>query len=127
MQTQRIEPRQEIRQEQRTKTFVFDAKPEARTSRLESHQETRSDSSGPLKKFRSGALSVAIWENETLGDDGQPRSFKTVSFERSYKDKNGEWKSSNSLRVNDLPKAALILSKAYEYLVLTGADDAEEY
>jgi hypothetical protein len=81
--------------------------------------------SGPLKRFQSGAISVTIWENENLSPEGQVQSYKSVSFERRYKDKNGEWKSTNSLRVNDLPKASLILSKAYEYLVLTGEDHDE--
>lgn len=82
---------------------------------------------GPIKSLRSGAIQVAIWENETLGQDGQPRSYQTVSFERRYKDpKSGEWKNTNQLRINDLPKAALLLSKAYEYLILTSSDE-EEY
>jgi hypothetical protein len=81
-----------------------------------------SGAGGPLKSFRSGAIQVAIWENENLSPEGQIQTYKTVSFERRYKDKSGEWKSSNSLRVNDLPKAALLLSKAYEYLVMTGED-----
>jgi hypothetical protein len=84
-------------------------------------------SAGPLKSFRSGALQVTIWENENLTAEGQVQSYKTVSFERRYKDKNGEWKSSNSLRANDLPKASLMLNKAYEYLVLTGEDNDESY
>lgn len=79
----------------------------------------------PIKSFKSGALQVAIWENETLSDTGQVQSFRTVTFDKRYKDKNGEWKSSNNLRANDLPKAALILNKAYEYLILTGEDDNE--
>ena len=36
------------------------------------------------------------------------------------------WKSTASLRVNDLPKAALVLNKAYEYLVLRSTGMAEE-
>jgi len=80
----------------------------------------------PVKSFRSGSIQVAIWENESPGPDGQPRSYQTVSFERRYKDKDGTWKNTNSLRINDLPKAAMILQKAYEYLVLTGNDE-EEY
>jgi len=77
----------------------------------------------PLKAFRSGAIQVSIWENESLSTEGQVQSYKTVSFDRRYKDRNGEWKSTNNLRVNDLPKASLLLSKAYEYLVLTGEDE----
>ena len=41
------------------------------------------------------------------------------------KDKNDEWQHTNSLRVNDLPKAALVLNKAYEYLVLRDTDTAQ--
>ena len=74
--------------------------------------------SAPIKSLRSGAIQVAIWENQTT-HDGQQRSFHTVTLERRYKDKDGNWKSTNSLRINDLPKATLILQKAYEYLVLT--------
>ncbi len=81
----------------------------------------------PLKSFRSGAIQVAIWENEGTTREGQPEVYKTVSFERRYKDKSGEWKGTNQLRVNDLPKATLILQKAYEYLVLTESQDESEY
>ncbi len=81
----------------------------------------------PEKSFRSGAIQVAIWENEGVGHDGQPGKYQTVSFERRYKDKQtGEWKSTTHLRVNDLPKAALILNKAYEYLVLTESQPEED-
>lgn len=82
---------------------------------------------GPLKSFRSGAIQVTIWENETLTHEGQLIATKSVSFERRYKDKNGEWKSTNSLKANDIPKATLLLSKAYEYLVLTGEDMADSH
>jgi len=70
---------------------------------------------------------VSIWENEGLSQEGVPTSYKSVSFDRRYKDKTGEWKSTNSLRANDLPKAVLILQKAYEYLVLTETHDEESY
>lgn len=78
---------------------------------------------GPVKSFRSGSIQVAIWENQTTGSDGQQQTFKTVRFERRYKDKDGNWQSTSNLRVNDLPKASLILQKAYEYLVLTAGNE----
>ena len=78
-----------------------------------------------MKSFRSGAIQVAIWENQAKNPDGTTRPFHTVSFDRRYKDQSGEWKSTNQLRVNDLPKATLILQKAYEYLALTG-DEGEQ-
>lgn len=70
----------------------------------------------PLRKFRAGALSATIWEN--IGQkEGQPVVYNTVSFERSFKDKEGNWQKTNSLRTSDLPKAAMVLHKAYEYLI----------
>ncbi len=74
----------------------------------------------PEKKFRAGAVTATIWKNTS--NDGESE-YNTVSFERSYKDKNDEWQTTNSLRVNDLPKAKLVLEKAYEFLVL---NDIEE-
>jgi len=72
----------------------------------------------PEKKFRAGAVAATVWKNAAA--EG---SYRTVSFERTYKDKQGAWKTTNSLRVNDLPKAALVLQKAYEYLAIS--DEAE--
>jgi hypothetical protein len=39
-------------------------------------------------------------------------------------DKNGEWQSTNTLRINDLPKASLVLQKAYEYIVMKELQNA---
>ena len=71
----------------------------------------------PVKKFTTGAISATIWLNSTT-KDGKDIEYNTVSFERRYKDKEGNWKSSNSLRQTDLPKALVVLQKAYEHLVL---------
>lgn len=72
----------------------------------------------PQNKFRAGAVCATVWTNSAVGKDGEEREYSTISIERNYKDKNGEWKSTNSMRINDLPKAALVLSKAYECLIL---------
>jgi hypothetical protein len=72
----------------------------------------------PEKKFRAGAISVTVWKNKGQGREGESVEYQTISIDRNYKDKEGEWKSTNSLRVNDLPKASVVLQKAYEYIVL---------
>lgn len=78
----------------------------------------------PEKKFRAGAISATIWRNQITTKDGQDREIRTVSFQRSYKDKDSdEWKTTSSLRTMDLPKAVVVLNKAYEYLVLNGQGD----
>ena len=72
----------------------------------------------PEKKFRAGAIAATIWQNEGLRKDGTPSVFNTISFERGYKDKEGNWKSTSSLRVADIPRAVVVLNKAYEYIVM---------
>ena len=41
-----------------------------------------------------------------------------------WKDKDGQWQGTNSLSLNDLPKAVAALQKAYEYLL---ADRERQY
>ena len=78
----------------------------------------------PEKKFSTGSLSATVWQNQGKSKEGDDVSFRTVSFQRRYKDKNGEWQSTNTLRINDLPKASLVLQKAYEYLVMRELQNA---
>ena len=40
-----------------------------------------------------------------------------VSLQRAYKDKEGKFQHTTSFKANDIPKAILALSKAYDYLV----------
>ena len=49
--------------------------------------------------------------------------FRNVAVERNYKDKEGNWKSTNTFRVQDLPKVELVCRQAYEYL--NSAKDTE--
>lgn len=72
----------------------------------------------PIKKFAVGGVHASIWENEGIDKEGNPRVYNSISLSKNYKDKNGEWKSTGSLRAHDLPKAILALQKAYEFSVL---------
>jgi hypothetical protein len=80
----------------------------------------------PEKKFRSGAISATIWENKGKAKDGKEVSFRTISFDRNYQDKEGNWKSTNSLRTSDIPRAILVLNKAYEFVALKDDSIAEQ-
>jgi len=71
----------------------------------------------PEKKFQAGALEASIFENE-VNQNGKNFKIKKVAFQKRYKSSDGSWKSTGSLDISDIPKAILILSKAYEYLVL---------
>jgi hypothetical protein len=76
----------------------------------------------PVQKFRAGTISASIWDN--MSKDGSP--FRSVSFEKGYKNSKGEWQTTNSLGVTDLPKAIVVLSKAYEALALKDEEALEE-
>ena len=76
----------------------------------------------PEKKFRAGAITATIWLNKGHNSNGEETEYRTISLERNYTDKEGRWQSTNSFRVNDLPKANLVLNKSYEYLVLAEQD-----
>ena len=79
----------------------------------------------PEKKFSTGVVTATVWQNQGKGRNGEAIGYRTVSLQRRYKDRNGVWQSANSLRINDLPKAALVLQKAYEYIVLREQNPAE--
>ncbi len=86
-------------------------------------ENTQTAGNKPEKKFSTGAISAAVWKNNgTSKKDGSPVEFRTITLQRVYTDKDGNWKSTNSMRINDLPKASLVLNKAYEYLVLKEHD-----
>lgn len=72
----------------------------------------------PEKRFRCGGCEAAVFQNEIV-KGAQTIRLKKVSFQKRYKDSDGQWKStSRSLDQNDVPKAILALSMAYEYLVM---------
>ena len=80
---------------------------------------------GPLKKFRAGQVSCALWENEAEVN-GRTVTMLKATVERRYKDKNDTWKSSNSFSRNEIPLAIYCLGKAFEAIVneqSTGSTD----
>ena len=88
-------------------------------TKRESNEVNKMEGNIPEKKFSTGAISATIWKNTGKSKrTGEEVEYRSIQIDRRYKDKNDEWQSTNSLRVNDLPKAALVLTKAYEYLVL---------
>ena len=83
---------------------------------------TQNDSK-PIKDFRSGPVQASIWRNE-VEKDGRSFRIRKVVFQKRYKDGNGEWRTSQSLDENDIPKAILALADAYDYL--TGGEQDED-
>jgi hypothetical protein len=71
--------------------------------------------SKPETVFKIGAVRASIFQN-IIEKNGQSIKLPKVVIEVRYKDKSGQWQSTNSLSINDLPKAILALQKAFEYL-----------
>ena len=67
------------------------------------NRKTGESAKPPVAKLRIGLLSASIWER--TADTG---TFHSVTFERRYRDGEGNWKSSHSYTSNDL----LALGKA---------------
>jgi len=81
--------------------------------------------SKPEKVFKMGAVRASIFRN-TIERNGQPVTLPKVIIEVRYRDKAGQWQGTNSLSLNELPKAIAALQKAYEYLLTEGTHDIQE-
>ena len=79
--------------------------------------------SKPEITFKIGAVRASIFRNTAMRN-GKEILFPKVLLEVRYKDKTGQWKGTNSLSLNDLPKAILALQKAFEYLMSKPSDQA---
>ena len=70
----------------------------------------------PETVFKVGAVRASIFRN-IIEKNGRSIPLPKVAIEVRYKDKTGKWQGTNSLSLNDLPKAILALQKAFEYLM----------
>jgi len=71
--------------------------------------------SKPETVFKIGAVRASVFQN-TIQKDGQSIQLPKVVIEVRYKDKSGQWQGTNTLSINDIPKAILALQKAFEHL-----------
>ncbi len=80
----------------------------------------------PVKTFRcKGGITAAVWQNE-VERDGKTFTRFSVTLEKRYRDRNhGAWRTSSSMFAEDLPKAQLVLAKAYEFINLQETDEPE--
>ena len=71
----------------------------------------------PYKQFRSGTLNVSLWAKPVRNKLGAEFDLITANLQRSFKDKEGKWQQTTGLRIQDLPKAIVLLQKAEEFLM----------
>jgi hypothetical protein len=79
---------------------------------------TMSNSSKPIAHVKMYPITAAVWRNESNG-----RNFYNVTFERSFKDDAGNWKSSSSFSTSELLLLAKVADQCHtEILELQAAD-----
>ena len=86
-----------------------------------SEQSTISETNKPpVTKLRIGLLNASIWERTT--DKG---TFHSVSFERRYRDTDGNWQSTYSFDTSDLLALAKLADQAHSKIleIRNGADE----
>ena len=71
------------------------------------------------KRFKAGACAATVFANEQAEGKDVLRS---VSLQRVYKDREANFKYTTSFHVRDVPKAILVLCRAYAHLALEERD-----
>ena len=69
----------------------------------------------PIKTFRAGGVSVSIFRNTNKTKDGKEFTVDSITPQRTYME-GEEYKHTTTMKVNDLPKLAMLSQKAYEFL-----------
>ena len=72
----------------------------------------------PVAKFRAGQVAAAIWAND-VEVKGRTVTILKATVQRRYKDKDGNWQSSDSFNRNEIPLAIHCLQKSFEKIVET--------
>ncbi len=79
----------------------------------------------PEKVFRLRGLSASIFANTAMVEKREI-TYRKVSLQRSYRDDDGEWKSTNSFGRDDLPTLQLLLQRSWEFILDTDASRSKD-
>ena len=75
----------------------------------------------PIAKLRLGLIYANIWQRTTDED-----AFYSVSFERRYKDAQGNWQSTHSYNADDLLLLAKLADQAHTEIAKIRAGGTDE-
>ena len=76
----------------------------------------------PEKIYRIGPVSASVFVNEVETENGK-RMMRNVSLQRRYRDDQGEWRTSASLGLAELPQAITVLDWALKHVAREEAAD----
>ena len=69
----------------------------------------------PDRKFRCGGIVASVWVNNT-GESGLRAKIQLLCH---YQTNDGQWQSTSSFNINDLPRVSAVTRRANEWLALT--------
>lgn len=69
----------------------------------------------PIKTLRVEDCSASIWARDFVVQ-GEPRTFYSVTLERSYKDRDGQWRYTKSFDLESLGKLVALCQQASEFI-----------
>jgi hypothetical protein len=79
---------------------------------------------GPIDSIREADCHVSIWHRVYVVK-GKPTDFYSLTFERSYRDKNQTWRYTKSFSLEDLSKIVVLCQKAETAINELRASDAQ--
>lgn len=71
--------------------------------------------SEPIYRIKNGVQSVAVFANTYTNKDGKQDTFHSLTIQRSYKDKNGEWRQQT---ISETPERAYVLAALIQQAAL---------
>ena len=77
----------------------------------------------PVQTFRAGTVSASVFRNERTVK-GSKVDIPSVTIQKRY-ESDGQWKSTSSLDVNDIPKAILVLLKAFDSVASRSSEQVD--
>lgn len=77
----------------------------------------------PVQKFRVGSVAASIWKRSNKAPDEKQFVTYQVSLDRTWLDKEGNYHSSNSFGLNEVPKAILAMEQAYEFIATKASSE----
>jgi predicted patatin/cPLA2 family phospholipase len=78
--------------------------------------EQNAEGNRPEVRFQFGNVSSSIFVNTAQRNDGTTFQVRRTVLQKAYRDPStGDFRNTQSLDVNDLPRAILALQKAFEH------------
>jgi len=80
----------------------------------------------PEKHFKFGGVRATVWCDVRKSAGGKSFKSRSVTLDRAYKDADGEWKNTHSLKEGDILKAMTALQQAFEFMTQKSDGEDEE-